>query len=378
MFTVVESIATGNPGYARSQTEAAAFMKRIESLPAPIRSRIDRIYEQTAIDRRFSCVTDYGKQEADAFTFFPPNWDLKPAPSTRERNTRYREAVVPLAEEVGRDALAAAGAAPESITHLITVSCTGFFAPGIDIELVKRLHLRPSTQRTMIGFMGCYAAFNALRVAHSFCQADPEARVLIVCAELCTLHFQVDDTLESAVVNALFSDGAGAAVLSAQSAANAAGQLAYTGNHVALDDDSMGHMTWDVGNTGFLMGLSSRVPRVIAENVSAHVEALLDTQDLSRDDVDFWAIHPGGRAIVEKARDVLGLSNDAVNDSLEVLRQYGNMSSPTILFVLKRFMERHQARRANGEAGVGNGVALAFGPGLTLEGALFQEVPANA
>lgn len=352
-------------------------MKRIESLPGPIRNRIDRIYEQTAIDRRFSCVADYGKQDAEAFTFFPPNWNLEPAPSTAERNTRYRQAVVPLATQVGRDALAAADAAPETITHLITVSCTGFFAPGIDIELIKRLNLGPSTQRTMIGFMGCYAAFNAFRVAHSFCQADPNARVLMVCAELCTLHFQVDDTLESAVVNALFSDGAGAAVLRPRAADDAAGQLAYTSNHVVLDDDSMEHMTWDVGNTGFLMGLSSRVPRVIADNVSAHVEALLKTQQLSHEDVDFWAIHPGGRAIVEKARDVLGLPDAAVHDSLEVLRQYGNMSSPTVLFVLQRFLKRHQARRAAGKAGVGTGVALAFGPGLTLEGALFQEVPAH-
>jgi len=377
MYTVVESIATGNPEHTRTQTEAAAFMQRIEGLPEAIRSRINRIYDQTAIDRRFSCLSDYGKTEPATFDFFPPNWKLEPAPSTHERNQRYREAILPLAERVGRQALVDADADPASITHVVAVSCTGFFAPGLDIELVKRLGLPATTQRTMIGFMGCYAAFNALRVAHSFCQSNPDARVLLVCAELCTLHFQVDDTLESAVVNALFSDGAAAAVLSPQTAEEATGKLAYTGSHVVLDDDSMEHMTWDVGDTGFLMGLSSRVPRVIAKNMKAHVEALLEKQQLIPSEIDFWAVHPGGRAIVEKTQEVLNLPDADVHDSLEVLRQYGNMSSPTILFVLKRFFERHWRQRAAGKEGIGNGVALAFGPGLTLEGALFREVRAE-
>ncbi len=349
-------------------------MERIESLPRTIRNRIRHIYDQTAIDRRHSCIADYGKSDASSFDFFPGNWSLKPAPSTADRNKKYREAVLPLAEDAATRALQQSSCSGKEITHLITVSCTGFFAPGIDIELVKRLGLSPSTQRTMIGFMGCYAAFNALRVAHSFCVSQPSARVLVVCAELCTLHFQVDDSLESAVVNALFSDGAAATVLSSRTAEEARGAWSYAGGHVVLDGDSMEHMTWDVGDTGFTMGLSSRVPAVIAENLPEFMEDLLRPHDLCHEGVDFWAIHPGGRAIVEKARDTLQLSPEDVEPSLRVLREHGNMSSPTILFVLKEILEHRRDRETPGARGAQAGVAMAFGPGLTLEGAVFRRV----
>lgn len=373
MHTVLESIATGNPPLRKSQAEAAAFMQRIESLSPTLRKRIPLIYERSGIDYRYSCVEDYGRDAAD-FEFYPRTWSLLPAPTTQKRNAKYRAAVLPLAERVAHEALRQAEIAPEEITHIVAVSCTGFFAPGLDIELVKRLGLPAHTQRTLIGFMGCYAAFNGLRVAHGFCQSRPDARVLLVCAELCTLHFQVEDTLESVIVNALFSDGAAAAVLAARPAAEAQGRLAYTDAHCLLDEDSMDHMTWDIGNAGFLMGLSPRVPDVIARHLPVYLEELLCRNGLSLEDVDFWAIHPGGRAIVEKAQDVLDLPGEAVHDSFEVLRLHGNMSSPTILFILKRFLDRHRAARARGRPGLRNGVAMAFGPGLTLEGALFRQV----
>lgn len=349
-------------------------MQRIRSLPEPLRRRLPLIYERSGIDRRYSCVPDYAEADPDNFSFFGANDALSPVPSTATRNAWYRKSVLPLAEQVSREALGQAGLNPADITHVIAVSCTGFFAPGLDIELVKRLGLPPTTQRTFIGFMGCYAAFNAMRVAHSFCQSTPSARVLIVCAELCTLHFQIDDTFESAVVNALFSDGAAAAIFASRSAAEARGKLAYTASHAQLDDDSMEDMTWEIGDTGFLMGLSSRVPQVIATALPAYLDALLQPHQLTPTDLDFWAIHPGGRAIVEKARDVIGLSDEQVHDSLEVMRQHGNMSSPTILFVLQRFLEQHRAQQANGEAGWGHGVAMAFGPGLTIEGCLWRQV----
>ena len=369
MYTVLEAIATGNPPLTRPQDEAAAFMQRIESLPAPLRRRIPMIYERSGIDRRYSCVPDYGETEAEAFTFYPRDWSLEPAPTTAQRNQHYRRAVLPMAEQVARDVLGQTNLSTGDITHVIAVSCTGFFAPGLDIELVKRLGLPPTTQRTLIGFMGCYAAFNALRVAHSFCQSQPDAKVLIVCAELCTLHFQVNEAFETAVVNALFSDGAAAAIVSSKSEADADGELAYIDNHVLLDDDSMDAMTWDIGNTGFLMGLSSKVPEIIAHSLPAYLDGLLCPHGLTPKEIDFWAIHPGGRAIVEKARDVIGLTDADIHDSLEVLRQNGNMSSPTILFVLKRFLDR--IKRG---AELHHGIAMAFGPGLTLEGCLWQRV----
>ena len=373
--TVLEAIATGNPPTRASQRRAAAFMQRVESLPAPLRRRIPLIYDRSSIDTRYSCVADYAREDAATFDFFAPDWSLSPAPTTQQRNEKYRQAVVPLAEQVARDALRQADLAPEDVTHLIAVSCTGFFAPGLDIELVKRLGLSPNTPRTLIGFMGCYAAFNALRVAHSFCQSQPDARVLIVCAELCTLHFQIDGQLDTAVINALFSDGAAAAVLAARSGEEAQGRLAYADSHTLIDADSMEAMTWDIGDTGFLMGLSSRVPDIIAHNLPAYLETLLCPHGLTPEAIDFWAIHPGGRAIVEKAQEVIALPDAAVHDSLEVLRLHGNMSSPTILFILKRFLDRH---RASTNGSLQHGVAMAFGPGLTLEGCLWQQVGSEA
>lgn len=370
-MTVLEAIATGNPPLRRSQAYAAAFMEQVEGQPEALRRRLRPLYERSGIDYRYSCVEDYGREPGD-FDFFPPNRALSPAPSTAARNRKYRAAALPLAERVARDALAAAKLAPHEVTHVVAVSCTGFFAPGLDVALVQRLGLPPHTRRAMIGFMGCYAAFNALRVAHGFCRSHPGARVLLVCLELCTLHFQVSQTLESAVVNALFSDGAAAAVLADRPADEAHGRLVYAGDHCLLDDDSLDDMTWDIGDTGFDMGLSSRVPAVVGRHLPAFLDALLAPHGLSPAALDFWAIHPGGRAIVEKARDVLGLSDDAVHDSLEVLRLHGNMSSPTILFILKRFLDRHRARTDAGEPGLGHGVAMAFGPGLTLEGCLWR------
>lgn len=370
MQTVIKTIATANPPLRRSQEYAASFMQRITSLPTPIKNRIPQIYERSAIDFRYSCIEDYAREVED-FEFFPPNWDLDPAPTTKERNAKYRQAVLPLAEDVSRRALADARLEPGDVTHVIAVSCTGFFAPGLDIELVKRIGLPADTRRTFIGFMGCYAAFNGLRVAHSFCRSHPGARVLLVCAELCTLHFQTDDSLESAVVNALFSDGAAAAVLASVPDDEAQGEMVYADGRAQLDDDSMEDMTWDIGNTGFMMGLSSRVPKVIAEHLPDYLEALLTPHGLTRDDVDDWAIHPGGRAIVDEAQEILALSDEDVRDSLEVLRLHGNMSSPTILFILKRILDRRSAGSADGIDRTG--VALAFGPGLTIEGALLRQ-----
>jgi predicted naringenin-chalcone synthase len=313
-------------------------------------------------------VADYTRDDAGDFAFFPPTWSLMPEPSTARRNDVYRQAVVPLAERAAAEALDAADLAPEDVTHLVAVSCTGFFAPGLDIALVRRLGLAPTTPRTLVTFMGCYAAFNALRVAHGFCQSDPEARVLVVCAELCTLHFRASQTLESAVVNALFADGAAATVVSSRAPEDAAGQLAYAGARTQLDGNSMEAMTWDLGDHGFRMGLASSVPGVLAQHLPAYAEALLAPEGLTDADVDFWAIHPGGRAIVEKAQEVLGLADADVAPSLGILRDYGNMSSPTVLFVLKRMMEEAEGRP------LGDGVAMAFGPGLTLEGALLRTV----
>lgn len=371
MYTILESIATANPPFKSSQAELADFMLCIKGLPTSIRNRIPQIYSRSGIDYRYSCIEDYGCQQQD-FSFYPNNWAL-PLPTTGARNRKYQSCVVDIAERSAQQAMWQADIEADQISHLIVVSCTGFFAPGLDIHLVKRLGLQPTVARTLIGFMGCHAAINGLKVAHTICQTYPNARVLLVCAELCTLHFQIEDTLESVAINSLFSDGAAAAILASQPESEAQGKLAYVDDHCLLDDNSLDHLTWNIGDTGFMMGLSRRVPDVIGQQLPKYIEALLNRNSLCQDEINFWAIHPGGRRIVEKAQAVLNLSERALYDSYEVLRLYGNMSSATILFILKRLLDRHHSELRKNGTGY-TGVALAFGPGLSIEGCLLQQV----
>ena len=347
-------------------------MQRVEELSPALRKRVPRIYQLTGIDQRYTCVPDYVR-DPDLPDFEPLKWAVSHLSTTGERNDFYKANVIPLAVDAATKAISAAGIEASEITHVVAVSCTGFFAPGLDIHLVKSLALRAETQRTMIGFMGCYAAFNALRVANAFCRADASACVLVVCAELCSLHFQTQNTLESVLVNALFADGCAAAIVRARTAedlaqSDGAPKLVYERGLCRLDEDSMDHMSWAISDKGFLMGLSSEVPNVLAKQLPRYVDDLVGGAGLNRDDVDFWAIHPGGRQIVERAQLALGLADSDVRDSLSILREYGNMSSPTILFVLKRMMETGSAPSGS------RGVALAFGPGLTIEGCMLSRV----
>ncbi|NJN48592.1 MAG: type III polyketide synthase, partial [Alkalinema sp. RL_2_19] len=233
----------------------------------------------------------------------------------------------------------------------------------------QQLGLRSDVDRTLIGFMGCYAAFNGLKTAHQICQSQPEAKVLLVCVELCTLHFQAENSLESIVINAIFGDGAAAAVLSSQSSAAAAGKLAYVDGYSLLLPETTDLMSWTIGNTGFLMSLSAQVPRAIAQHLPEYLVTLLARHGLEQAAIDFWAVHPGGRQILDQVQALLELPELALADSYGVLREYGNMSSGTILFVLQRLLMQHQQGKS-----LEHGVALAFGPGLTIEGCLFQQV----
>jgi alpha-pyrone synthase len=368
MHTVLKSIATANPPFKKSQTELAAFMARIQGVPEAVRDRIPTVYARSGIEYRYSCLGDYGAEVED-FEFYPNNWALSPVPTTGERNQKYKTCALDLSERVAHQALWQADLVAEDITHLIAVSCTGFFAPGLDIHLVKRLGLPATTDRTLIGFMGCNAAFNGLKTAHAICQSNPSAKVLLVCVELCSLHFQVADTLEKVIVNAIFSDGAAAVVLSASE--DAAGQLVYTDSASLVTEDSLEAMTWDIGDTGFLMQLSPQVPHLLKQNLPAYLDNFLGRHDLKQNSLDFWAVHPGGRQILDQVQAGLALPEDALKESYEVLRRYGNMSSPTILFILKQLMDMPLPKSSTS-----TGIAIGFGPGLSIEGALFQRFAA--
>jgi predicted naringenin-chalcone synthase len=285
---------------------------------------------------------------------------------------RYAAEAPGLAELAARGALGDARVEAADISDLVTVSCTGFFAPGLDVALIGRLGLRPDVRRVHIGFMGCHAAFNALAAARSIVGARPEARVLVVCAELCTLHFAYGWDPEKLVANALFADGAAACVIEGDRGEDgAAGSVASGGGRWRLMESaslllggSREAMTWKIGDFGFEMTLSAALPGLIGEHVGGWCERWLGDAGVAAGEVERWAIHPGGPRILSAVRDAVGLGSEALVASEEILRRQGNMSSATVLFVLKHLLGRTQ---------VGDRcVAVGFGPGLMAEGMLLE------
>jgi predicted naringenin-chalcone synthase len=283
-----------------------------------------------------------------------------PGPSTRQRMEHFAEQAAPLLSAASQAALDRAGLRATDITHLVLVSCTGFSAPGVDIQLIKRLGLASTVQRTQVGFMGCHGAINGLRVAQALTGADPAARVLLGAVELCSHHYHYGWDPKRLVANALFADGAAAVVGSAPGPAEA-WRVTATGS--CLFPDSEYAMTWTIGDYGFDMTLSTRVPALIAENLRPWLTSWLIGQGLTLEQVASWAAHPGGPRILTAVEEALGLDERATADSRAVLAECGNMSSPTVLFVLQRLQHRQAPRPC---------VALGFGPGLVAEAALFR------
>ena len=253
----------------------------------------------------------------------------------------------------------------QEITHVIIVCCTGMYAPGLDIDLVKKLQLPTTVLRTSINFMGCYAAFNAFKIADAFCKVDEEAKVLIVCTELCSLHFQKTPSEDNLICNALFGDGAAAVLVEGNT--NASLRLKPENFCSDLAFEGEGDMAWAIGDLGFEMKLSSYVPSIIKGGILKLTKNLLDKISKNVSDIRFFAIHPGGRKILESIEEELGINRCQNEPAYHVLKNYGNMSSPTILFVLQEII-RKLTPGDHGEHILG----FAFGPGLTLESMILK------
>ena len=279
--------------------------------------------------------------------------------STPERLSMYLEAASDLGERSARSAMERASITPDEVTHLVTVTCTGAESPGVDQALVKRLGLSPDVSRTNIGFMGCHGAMNGLAVAHAFAAANPDAVVLLTCVEICSIHYLVGtDPWDHKVANAIFADGSGSAVLSSQGEGPS---IHGFGSRIFPDTRDL--MTWTIGEHGFEMTLSPRVPGILKRNVAGWVDEWLGRSGLSRADIDAWAVHPGGRDILEGVRRGLDLPHDSMDASKHILETHGNMSSGTVLWVLDELLR-------SGTQGTIAG--LAFGPGLVGEGVLVE------
>jgi predicted naringenin-chalcone synthase len=358
MNPCITSIGTANPDHCFGQKEIANFMKAAQQLDEHAAEQLNILYRATGIQQRYSVIPDYGNSP-DEFKFYPDNQSLSPFPSTKDRALLYQKEAPKLALTAVEDCLGIENNY-QDITHLITVSCTGMYAPGLDIDLQKSLKMSPSIQRTCINFMGCYAGFNALKMAYAQCKTYQEARILIVCVELCSLHFQKEINDDFMLANALFSDGA-AAILVENNIDGKTG-LSLEAFHCNILQSAEEEMSWNIGNFGFEMKLSDKVPSILGKGVVSLVNDLRRQSGLGQLKIDKYAVHPGGKKILKVIEEALNISKEDNEFAREVLKLYGNMSSVTIFFVLQRIWDSMSAEDNDKHI-----LALAFGPGLTLE-----------
>lgn len=367
-MSVIVGIGTANPDYKLSQEEAYAFMKEFYSLDEDEGNRLSALYKRSGIKQRYSCVPDYN-QQLQQKKLFPDTPDLTPFPNIERRMAIYAEEAPLLSEKAITNLYAQLNASSyntQHITHLITVSCTGMSAPGLDLMLLEKLQLAPHTQRTSVNFMGCYAAVHALKMAHQICTAQTNAQVLIVCVELCSLHFQNVKSSDNITANAIFADGAAACLMVGDDLAkHNAPHLLVKGFYSEVHASGKKDMAWQISSSGFLMTLSAYIPQFIEAAIADLIARALSHYGVQKTAIEHWAIHPGGRKILDVTLAKLSLNQQDLAYSYQVLKEYGNMSSPTILFVLKAMMDDHLLS--------GNIFGTAFGPGLTMETFLFAK-----
>ncbi len=332
-------------------------------------------FDSAAIDTRYTAVAEMTTaRRVENPQFFDADTGLLSSPSTKARNDIFATEATKLFVEAAQKALdACPGIDLPDITHVVTVSCTGFFNPGPDYKIVRALGLNPAVQRYHLGFMGCYAAFPALRAAKSFCEADPDAVVLVVCAELCSLHVRASNNPDTIMGSALFGDGAAAAVVTARDVPDAPALMQLDHFETVLTPVGEDSMAWNIGDEGFEMVLGNYVPHIIDDHIVGALEPLLSRDaslhGLPYRDIRHWAIHPGGRSILDKVQSRLDLSDEQLVPARETLRNFGNMSSATVLFVLRHILDLPAAGDADERI-----CSMAFGPGLTVETALFTRV----
>jgi predicted naringenin-chalcone synthase len=319
------------------------------------RNLFRRMARLSAIEHRYSFVnpiaTEDGSWKDAEQVYVPGDFPIT------ARRMQFFESFAPQLAHSALDKLSLTEDERASITHVIVTSCTGLYAPGLDFEVVKHLGLDTSVERTMIGFMGCYAAINALKSAHHIVRSVPEARVLVLNLELCSLHFQETSELEQVLSFLVFADGCAASLVSAEP------QGLAIDSFLALQIPETSHLiTWRIGELGFDMHLSGKVPGEIGGALRQLGRQVTRGNDPLG--IDLWAVHPGGRSILDAVEKGFALAPDALADSRGVLARFGNMSSATVMFVLHEIMQRAE----NGQ----QGCAMSFGPGLTAETMLFH------
>jgi alpha-pyrone synthase len=348
----IHRIATAVPAYDvhRPFIDFAESMISSDS----VRNIFRRMVRMCAIEHRYSFLRPIPNGDGE-WRDAEGLYERGKFPQTARRMEAF-EQFAPRLARCALDKLNLSDEERRSITHVIVTSCTGLYAPGLDFEVVAHLKLDPSVERTMIGFMGCYAAINALKAAHHIVRSTEDAGVLILSLELCTLHMQETENLEQLLSFLLFADGCAAYLVGARPAG-----LAIDSFTALTIPETSGLITWRIRELGFDMQLSGRVPGEIRGELSVAGNRITQGDPLA---IDLWAVHPGGRTILDAVEQGLGLPPEALTDSRRTLACFGNMSSASVVFVLELIMRHARA----GE----RGCAISFGPGVTAETMLFH------
>jgi predicted naringenin-chalcone synthase len=361
MPAYLQNITTLTPEHVYEQDRLRENMKELVAENELHRRVIHQIYSQSGIRTRHSILNDFHQNSSRELYFNGHG----ARPGTAIRNSIYekegRELFVKTARNLlnDNDRLS-----PGSITHLITISCTGFYAPGPDYDIINALGLNPSIERYNLGFMGCYAAISGLKLADRICQANPDANVMVIANELCTLHFQGGTSIDDLISTSVFADGAAGVIVSAEEPQKRP-YFEIRDFASSLIGEGSKDMAWTIGDTGFNMVLSTYIPEILSKNLDGFLNPVLKQYNLTRIDIGRWAVHPGGRAILDRVEQQLDLPADTLKYSRKILSEFGNMSSATVLFVLREILDEQDTPGKSK-----NVLAMAFGPGITIESGL--------
>ena len=358
----IHQVETAVPQFTFKQQELREIMKDVVGTTDREKRIIHHLYANSGIETRYSVVDDFSNRDTPQLFFNGHG----ATPGTKSRNDLYIEQGRKLFVEVADKLLKNSSFDPEDITHLVTVSCTGFYAPGPDYDIIKSLGLNTSVQRYHLGFMGCYASIPALKMATQFCQADENTTVLVVSVELCSIHFQANTKLDNLLSSTVFSDGGAGAIISSKKPSKT--NFKIVGFASSIHPKGEEDMAWSIGDTGFNMILSNYIPDLLQEGMGDFLADVMSQFNLTQKDIYLWAVHPGGKAILDKLEASSSIPKNSTETSRKVLSKFGNMSSATILFVLKELLNQPLEKPEE------KTLAMAFGPGLTLESALLSKI----
>jgi len=355
-MSYIAAIETAVPKYSHTQEQVTKFYQRA-TIDETIKRKINVVGLKSGIEKRHSVIPDFSLEQ-DEYQFFPKSKNLEPTPSLSSRMKLFRENALKLSLEAVLK-INDFDKIKNEITHIITVSCTGIYAPGLEIELIKELQLKRETQRSSFNFMGCNAAILALRAAAAICDSIPNSKVLVVCTELCTIHFQNNFNDDYLLSTALFADGSAAVLVQSEMPESPYYKgIKMESFHSLVIHEGENDMAWQLSETGFIMNLTSYV----SELVNINMKELLDGLKLDFSLIKKWAIHPGGRKILDDFSTKMNIQKQQLIESYDTLKNYGNMSSATILFVLKNILDSSIQTIENESI-----FCAAFGPGLSIE-----------